>query len=179
MRIFLSIFFVLLFSAVVGQKTKSDSIINKTINTGQIKRTDSFVFASRTFPIPRDCNKKDESNCCSYWSNPDNVSCGNGTGMSWDFFPTEEIAKQNADNWASKKDRKSVHKKEITCYLLGKEVKGWQTNVVTQNGLAFSAMYIWGTVDGRAVLIILSSQKELKRNKDIPQVYKQIVRLKS
>jgi hypothetical protein len=179
MRIFLSAFLVLLFSEVVGQETKSDSILVKSANTDQIKRTDSFVFVSRTFPIPRDCNNKDESNCCAYWSNPDQVSCGNGTGMTWDFFPTEEIAKQNADNWASKRDRKSVHKKEITCYVLGKEVKGWQTNVVNRDGLAFTAMYIWATVDGRAVLITLSSQKELKQNKDIPQVYKQILRLKS
>jgi hypothetical protein len=99
--------------------------------------------------------------------------------MVWHFLPTEEIAKQNANDWASKKDRRSVNKKEITCYLLDKEVKGWQTKVVNRNGTRFSAIYLWGVVDGKAIFLTFYSEKEVKRNKDIPQVYQQILKFKS
>jgi hypothetical protein len=180
MRHFFTAIFILFFSTAFGQVAKIDSSFAFTTNSMQVSRIDSFVFASRTYAIPRDCDKKDQSNCCSYLSNPGQVGCNNGTSLGWYFMPTLNIAKENVESIASQweKQMKTFSKKKIICYLLDKEVEGFNISYSTKDGNKGSLIITSGVVDGKAVVLELGSQKELKKNNDIQPVFRQILKLK-
>ncbi len=177
---FLPLLCIFFTSAVFAQVGQPDSLLPYTVTLEQEVRTDSFVFVGKSYALPRKCNRKNQSNCCSYRSNPDQVGCYDGTTMSWSYIPNEEIAKMNVESLVaqSEKQMKKFIATQRTFYVMGKEVTGYQISYETMEGTLGNRIITSGVVDGQAVLIDMLSAIPLKKNKDIQSVFRQIIRLK-
>jgi hypothetical protein len=176
----LTLFCILFSPGLFAQVGQPDSLLPYSVTLEQEVRTDSFVFVAKTYALPRKCNRKNQSNCCSYRSNPDQVGCYDGTTMFWTFMPNVEMAKFNVDNVVIQREKQysSFEKKSIICFLMGLEVPGYQINYETKEGGKGSTVITSGMVNDQAILIELHTSKPLKKNKDIQPVFRQIIRLK-
>ena len=159
----------------------ADSLKFYGISNKSITSIDSFTFCFIKYKVPRDCDSKNQSNCCSANLNPHllQLGCYDGTALFWDYFVSEQIARDNFESlpvqW--EKQMKKLDKIPITCYLINKEVKGYKVSYETHQGHKGHYILTYGVVNGQAVLLQLSSSKELKSNKNIQPVIRQIVRL--
>lgn len=181
MRHLLTTFLCLTFTAAFSQEANSNALLPDSTISKQITRKDSFVFAGKTYAIPRDCEGKDQSNCCSYVSKPDQLGCDNGTGLSWDYMQNLKVAAWNVESFASQmqQQQKTFKKEPITCYLLGKKVSGYAISCETKENHKWYAIVVSGEVDGRAMMVELRSTKKIKHNGQIQPVFRQILSLKS
>jgi len=152
-----------------------DSVLNKVI-----KSTDSFTFCNVSYKISRDCNKRDQSNCCSADLNPYNLqlACYNGTGLFWTYFESEFTAMQNFESIPAQwmQQMKRLTSESVTCLLAGQKVKANKIEYVTKENNKFYCIMTYGIVNGQPVLVQLLSSKEIKKNKDIQDVFQQIIR---
>lgn len=153
-----------------------DSILNKVI-----KSIDSFTFCNVSYKIARDCDKKDQSNCCSADLNPYNLqlACYNGTGLSWNYFNTEWNARQSFESIPAQwmQQMKKLSSENITCLLVNQKVPANKIIYETKQGHQGYCIITYGVINGQPVLVQLLSSKELKKNKDIQPVFQQIIRL--
>jgi addiction module HigA family antidote len=174
--------FLFLFFSITGasQVSNPDLKSPSVFLPEQEVRTDSFVFVGTTYALPRDCKRKNQSNCCSYRSNPDQVGCYEGTTLSYIYMPDLETAKMNLENVILQRENcfLSFEKKSITCFLLGKEVPGYQINYETKEGARGSDIITVGKVNNQTIFIELRSIKPKTKNKEIQPVFRQIIRLK-
>ena len=153
-----------------------DSILNKII-----KSTDSFIFCSNKYKISRDCDKKDQSNCCSADLNPYNLQlgCYNGVSLFWTYFKTEWMARQNFESFPAQwmQQMKNLYSERITCLLVDQKVPANKITYETKEGHKSYCIITYGTINGQPVLVQLVSSKEIKKNKDIQLVFQQIIKL--
>ena len=153
-----------------------DFILNKVI-----KSTDSFTFCNVSYKISRDCNKKDQSDCCSADLNPYNLqlSCYNGTTLTWSYYNTEFITRQNFESISAQwiQQSKKLSSENITCVLVNQKVPANKIMYETKEGHKFYCIITHGVINGKPVLVQLLSTKELKKNKDIQPVFQQIIKL--
>lgn len=187
------VFFLILVSILIPTLCTSQvkqEIENPKYDTVSIdiRSYNSFTFCSKNYKIPRDCDGNDQSNCCAFSAQVSQVSqspvigmvsCGNGTSLSWTYFDSEEIAR---DNWVSfpiqqEKQNKSYLKKKFKCYLANLEVNAYRISAESFTGYKRYEIIMYGTVNGQSVVVTLSSQKELNTNDDIPVEFRDIVRL--
>ncbi len=151
-----------------------------------IKSINSFYFCSKLYKIPRDCEGKDQSKCCSFSGHlrteekmsSGQLGCYNGTSLFWMYFKNEEEAKSNLENYAPqiKKQMKKFSQKEIKLSLCGQETTAYKINYVTMEGHNGYQINAYGTINGQSVFIQLMSTKELKSSNEIQSVFQQIVK---
>lgn len=184
MKYSIAISFLLVSILSFGQNTPIATSNQST--TEKVKRTDSVTFCSRTFAIPRECTDYErsdelEANCCSanIGSNSGDFACYNGTTLFWDYTLTEERARDIFESIPpqTKRQMKSFKSKRITCYLLGKKVKGLKATYTMISGEEGSSIFAYGTINSQPIYIELVSFTEFKSNEDIPKGIRQIVTL--
>lgn len=144
----------------------------------QIIRTDSFIFCGKQYKISRDCKKRNESNCCSYKNNPDQVGCYNGTSLFWHEFKTMEAAYDFFISYPSqlKQQLTEIEKRGVVCKIVGIRSKGLLMHYKTKEGQEIYKIISYGKVNGHIVFIELSSLKKLRNNK-IQPMFRQIIKL--
>ena len=152
----------------------------------EIQSTNSFYFCSKLYRIPRDCDKEDQSNCCSFSSqvllnyksfSTGQFSCSNGTSLSWNYFETEDQAKNSFDGYTPqiKKQMKEFKQEKIKLFLCGQEAIAYKLNSTTHQGYKFTEIVTYGTINGQHVFVHIHSQKDLKSSKEMQPVFQQIV----
>ncbi|MDX5348291.1 MAG: hypothetical protein LPK19_13725 [Hymenobacteraceae bacterium] len=180
MRYLFSIAFsLLLFSATAQQAGKSaNTAVGEAKN--QTGKAETFQFGNRTYQVPKSCGTKEAFNCCSYSKNPDQLGCKNGTALIWYYIPTLKLAAENVETtvYEMEQNMPYVRKEPVTCYLIDKEVKGYAVSYQSQDGHKGYRILVAGTVDGKAVMVILNSRQKILKNEQLQPVIRQIVRLK-
>jgi hypothetical protein len=155
--------------------SEPDSMLNKVI-----KSIDSFTFCSVKYKISRDCNKINQSNCCSADLNPHNLQlgCYNGTSLFWTYFKAEWIARQNFESIPAQwmQQMKKLISEPVNCLLVNQKVLANKISCVTKEGHKHYCIITYGTINGQPVLVQLVSSKEIKKNKDIQNVFQQIIK---
>jgi hypothetical protein len=152
-----------------------DSILNKVI-----KSIDSFTFCNVSYKISRDCDRRNQSNCCSANLNPYNLQlgCYNGTSLFWSYFETEGMARQNFESipaqWMLQSKKMSTE--NVTCILVDKKVQANKIEYITKENHKFYCIMTYGVVNDQPVLVQRMSSKEIKNNKDIQQLFQQIIK---
>ena len=152
----------------------------------EIESTNSFYFCSRLYKIPRDCDKEDQSNCCSFSSqvllgyksfSTGQFSCYNGTSLSWNYFETEAQAKNSFDGYTLqiKKQMKEFKQEKIKLFICGQEAIAYKLNSTTHQGHKFTEIVAYVTINGQHASVHLHSQKELKSSKEMQPVFQQII----
>jgi len=140
----------------------------------EIKSTNSFYFCSKLYKIPRDCDKEDQSNCCSFSSqvlldyksfSTGLFSCYNGTSLSWNYFETEDQAKNSFDGYPPqiKKQMKEFKQEKIKLFICGQEAIAYK-------------LITYGTINGQHVFVHIHSQKDLKSSNEMQPVFQQILK---
>ena len=152
----------------------------------EIKSTNSFYFCSKLYKIPRDCDKEDQSNCCSFSSqvllgyksfSTGQFSCYNGTSLSWNYFETEAQAKNSFDGYPPqiKKQMKEFKQEKIKLFICGQETIACKLNSTTHQGHKFTEIVAYVTINGQHASVHLHSQKDLKSSKEMQPVFQQII----
>jgi hypothetical protein len=157
-----------------------------TINI-DIKSTNSFYFCSILYPIPRICDIKDQSNCCSYSAQikkaekglyNGQISCYDGTSLYWLYFDTEETAKKYFENIPNqmKTQMKKLTQEEVKFFLCDKEIPAYRLTSKTLQGYIFTQIIFYGTLNGQSVFGHLSLKKNEKSSTDLTPLFRQLVR---
>ena len=153
----------------------------------EIQSTNSFYFCSKLYKIPRDCDKEDQSNCCSFSSqvflsykslSTGQFSCYNGTSLSWTNFETEDQAKNSFDGYPPqiKKQMKEFKQEKIKLFICGQEAIAYKLNYTTHEGYKGNEIGTNVTINGQHVFVQLRSQKDLKSSKEMQPVFQQILK---
>ena len=183
-------FFSISVTTSFGQNSQtSDSIqppIYDTTNI-DIQSTNSFYFCSKLYAIPRICDKKDQSNCCSFsahitkWNKgrlDGQISCYNGTSLSWSSFDTEEIARQNFEGYPKqmKKQMKKYKQEEVQFFVCDKEVKAYRQSYTTLQGYDFTDIVFYGTLNGQSIIGHLTLNHKEKSSSELTPLFQQLVK---
>lgn len=152
-----------------------------------IKSTNSFYFCSKLYTIPRNCDGKNQSNCCSFtaqitkWNKgplDGQISCYNGTTLHWSTFDTEEMAKKNFESLPDqmKKQMKKYNKEEVVFFVCDQEVKAYRQSYTTLQGYDFVEYIFYGTINGHSILGHLSLNNKEKTSTELTPFFQQLVR---
>ena len=147
-----------------------------------------FQFCSETYTIPRDCDGDYPPNCCSYStslykgenrSRHGNVSCYNGSSLSWTYFQTPDIAKQNVENFLPQveKQMKKFISTPIKIFVMNKETNGYLVETETLQGFVGYILITHGTYNGFNFSIQYRSIKKINSTEDLQPVVRQIMKL--
>jgi len=171
------------------QKTDTNLIEEPKYDTTsiEIQSTNSFYFCSKLYKIPRDCDKEDQSNCCSFSSqvllsyksfSTGQFSCSNGTSLSWNYFETEDQAKNSFDGYTPqiKKQMKEFKQEKIKLFICGQEAIAYKLNSTTQQGYKFTEIVAYVTINGQHVFVHIHTQKDFKSSKEMQPIFQQILR---
>lgn len=173
----------------VGQVSQEkDSIeqpVYDTINI-EIKSINSFYFCSKLYAIPRNCENKDQSKCCSYTTNISKldkvhsngqISCYDGTHLSWSRFVNEETAKVNFEGLpAQMKQQMKYYKQDfIKFFVCDKEVRAYRQTCTTQQDYHFVEYIFYGTINGESILGRLSVKDKVNSSKELSPLFQQLV----
>jgi hypothetical protein len=180
-KLFLTAFIFYTLSLAAQNPADMNALMPDSLMRGSNKSTilkDSFIFCSVTYKIPRDCNKKNQANCCSGDINPPQLGCYNGTTLTWDYFKSKDIARQNFESIPAQwiQQSKKLSSEKITCFLVNQIVSATKIKYETKEGHLSYSILAYGIVNGQAVLVNLISSKEIKNNKDIQPVFQQIIK---
>lgn len=152
-----------------------------------IKSTNSFSFCSRLYKIPRDCDKKDQSNCCSFSSQvfldhklpfTGQLGCNDGTSLFWTYFESEDQAKNSFNGYPPqiKKQMKEFKQEKIKLLICGQEAIAYKLNCTTNQGYKLNEIIAHININGQHVFVQLHSQKDLKSSTEIKPVFQQILK---
>ena len=153
----------------------------------EIQSTNSFYFCSKLYRIPRDCDKEDQSNCCSFSSqvflsykslSTGQFSCDNGTSLSWTYFETEDQAKNSFEGYPPqiKKQMKEFKQEKIKLFICGQEAIAYKFNYTTHQGYKLNEIIAYVAINGQHVSVHLHSQKDLKSSTQMQPVFQQILK---
>ena len=153
----------------------------------EIQSTNSFYFCSRLYKIPRDCDKEDQSNCCSFSSqvflahksiSTGQFSCYDGTSLSWTYFETEDQAKSGFEGYPPqiKKQMKEFKQEKIKLFICGQEAIAYKLNSTTHQGHKFTEIVTYGTINGQHVFVHIHTQKDFKSSTEMQPVFQQILK---
>ena len=152
-----------------------------------IQSTNSFYFCSKLYEIPRICDDKDQSKCCSFsahitkWNKgrlDGQISCYNGTSLSWSSFDTEEIARQNFESYPGqmKKQMKKFKQEEVKFFVCDKEVKAYRQTCTTQQDYNFVQYIFYGIINGESIIGHLSVNNKVNSSKDLSPLFQQLIK---
>lgn len=177
MRIILIFCFCFIFKFTFGQmRQNADSISRTTSEYSLVNEVWSFSFAGKTFQLPS-CKEPQSACCCDFLPTPQ-VSCRNGTTLSWRYYTDELQAQQEVENWINRSQviDKKLKKRILTCLLMDQEVKGYQVSYAGRKWMEHWIIAA-GKVNGQAVVVRVDSDKELTSG-DIPQTIRPILQIK-
>lgn len=174
---------------LLSQQTKDKDLIEEPkydTTSIDIQSTNSFYFCSKLYKIPRDCDKEDQSNCCSYsgqiFSNQKvpvtgQLGCYNGTSLSWTQFETMDLAKSSCEGYPPqiKEQMKNFTSATIKLFICQQEAKAYKINYTTQQGYKGYEIISYATINGQHIMLHLRSMKELNSSKDLQPIFQQIV----
>jgi hypothetical protein len=151
-----------------------------------ITSTNSFYFCSRLYRIPRDCDKQDQSNCCSFSSQvhlseralvSGGLSCYNGTSLFWTYFDSADLAKSSFEGYSPqiKKQMKKFKQTEIKILICDQEARAYKLNYTTYQGFKGHEIIAYANINGQHVWVHLHSQKELESSSEMQPVFQQII----
>ena len=152
-----------------------------------IKSTNSFYFCSKRYKIPRDCDKKDQSGCCSFSSQiflnqklpvSGHLGCYDGTSLSWNYFETDEQARSSFEGYSPqiKRQMKKFNQTAIKLFICNQKVTAYKLNYTTFQKYRGHEIIAYGTINGQHVMVHLHSQKELNSNNDMQPVFQEIIK---
>jgi hypothetical protein len=137
---------------------------------------DSLTFCSQNFKVPEGCTTgKNKIKCDDY-------------DMSWTYVDELKFLKGMSDKerlrvkensfieFSNSFNLKNFKRKRITCYLLDTKVKGYKISYKTAKGMIYQ-IYASGIINGRAVSTLLTLEKDVSINDDIPEFPRQIIKL--
>ena len=173
-----------------AQQTMDTNIIEEPrydTTSIEIQSTNSFYFCSRLYKIPRDCDKEDQSNCCSFSSqvflsykslSTGQLSCYNGTGLSWTYFENEDQAKSGFEGYPPqiKKQMKEFKQEKIKLFICDQQAIAYKLNYTTIQGYKVYEIIAYINMNGQYVFVHLHSQKDLKSSKEMQPVFQQILK---
>jgi hypothetical protein len=171
-----------------AQQTTDTNIIEEPrydTTSIEIRSTNSFSFCSKLYRIPRDCDNEDQSNCCSFSSQvfldhklaTGQLSCYNGTSLSWTYFESEDQAKTGFDGYPPqiKKQMKEFKQEKIKLFICGQETIAYKLNYTTFQGYKGYEIIAHVTINGQHASVHLHSQKDLKSSKEMQPIFQQII----
>jgi len=152
----------------------------------EIRSTNSFYFCSGLYKIPRDCDKQDQSNCCSFSSQvhlseraivSGQLACYNGTSLSWTNFDSENIAKSAFEGYPPqiKKQMKKFTQTEIKLSICNQEVRAYKLSYKTHQGFNGHELIAYVNTNGQHLFVHLHSLKELKSSSQLQPIFRQII----
>jgi len=152
----------------------------------EIRSTNSFSFCSRLFKIPRDCNKKNESNCCSFSSEvhlhqklplAGQLGCYDGTSLFWTYYESEYEAKGTFEGYSPqlRRQMKKFKENKIKLFICNQETVGFQFTYTTVEGFTGHTIVAYANVNGQPVFIRVDSPKELKSSTQMRPVFQEIL----
>ena len=173
----------------LGQTSATiDSIEQPVYDTTSmdIKSTNSFYFCSILYKIPRDCDKKDQSNCCSFTSQvftheknnrSGQIGCFNGTSLFWTYYDNEKTTKNNFESLLPQfqKQMKKFEQKEIKLTVCQKPVVAYRLDCTTPESYDFSQIIFYGNINGQNVIGQLYLHHNQKSSTDLGTLFQQIV----
>ena len=153
----------------------------------EIQSTNSFYFCSRLYKIPRDCDKEDQSNCCSFSSqvflnykslSTGQLGCYNGTSLDWTYFESEDQAKNSFDGYPAqiKKQMKEFKQEKIKLFICDQQAIAYKLNYTTIQGYKVYEIIAYINMNGQYVFVHLHSQKDLKSSNEMQPVFQQILK---
>ena len=129
-------------------------------------QTDSLNFCFTKYKVPEGCNAEVEYQ----------VSCDNYS-MIWLYMNEKMLATTSGMYVDQLTTQVKVLKKDtITCYLLNEKVKGYRISFKKGTGTDYQ-LIVYGIANHQPVLVQLILDKEPKKNEDIPEFPRQIIRL--
>ena len=152
-----------------------------------IRSTNSFYFCSKLYRIPRDCDKKDQSRCCSFSSQvflnqklpiSGQLACYDGTSLSWTYFENDQLAKSSFEGYSPqiKKQMKEFNQTAIKLFISNQKVPAYKLTYTTFQGYKGHEIIAYGTINGQHIVVHLHSQTELNSNNDIQSVFQEIIK---
>ena len=152
-----------------------------------IKSTNSFSFCSRLYKIPRDCDRKDQSNCCSFSSQvhlgqklpiTGQLGCYDGTSLFWTYFESEDQAKSGFEGYSPqiKKQANKFKQTKIKLFICNQEASAYKLNFTTYQGYKGNEIIAYVNMNGQYVFVQLHSQKELKSSIEMQPIFQQILK---
>ena len=129
-------------------------------------KIDSVVFCLNKFKVPTGCVATSE-----YQLKCDNYS------MVW-LYMTAQMLQTMPEQFVNQMEQqtKKFKKEPATCFLLGKEVKGYKISFKASKGTTYQ-LIAYGIANGQPVLTQLSLGHQPETNEDIPDFPRQIIRL--
>jgi hypothetical protein len=151
-----------------------------------ISSTNSFSFCSKLYEIPRDCGKRNESNCCSFSSqvrlgeklpNSGQLGCYDGATLMWTYCESEHDAKSVFEGHSPqiKRQMKKFSQTKIKLFICDQEADAYRLNYTTQDGIKLNEIISYARINGQSVFIHLLSDNELKSSKEIQPIFRQIL----
>ena len=152
-----------------------------------IRSTNSFYFCSKLYKIPRDCDNKDQSRCCSFSSQiflnqklpiSGQLACFNGTSLSWNYLENDQQAKSSFEEYSPqiKKQMKEFNQTAIKLFICNQKVTAYRLNYTTFQGYKLHEIIAYGTINGQHIMVHMHSQKELKSKNDIQPIFQEIIK---
>jgi hypothetical protein len=174
------------FGQVSQEKDSIEQPVYDTMNV-EIKSINSFYFCSKLYKIPRNCNNNDQSKCCSYTTriskfekvhSNGQISCYDGTSLSWSKFDDEETAKENFEGLPTQMKQQMKYYKQdfIQFFVFDKEVKAYRQTCTTQQDYNFVVYIFYGTINGESILGRLSVKDNVTSSKELSPLFQQLVK---
>jgi|GEM_PF-3319435 len=148
-----------------------------------------FLFCSKSYELPRDCNDSYPANCCSYSAfllknrkvaDLAYVSCGNGSSFVWHYGNSLENARSNFESIPTQTlHSKVVSKTLIKCIVYDKEMPGYMIQLRNSQGGVSYLLTTYGTYNGYFFWLEYTTAKEIKSNEDIQPAFRHIFRIQS
>ena len=174
---------------LISQQTADKDLIEEPkydTTSIDIKSTNSFYFCSKLYKIPRDCDKKDQSDCCSYSAQifpnlkvpmSGQLSCYNGTSLSWTQFETFDQARSSCEGYPPqiKEQMKMFASSTIKFFICQQEVQAYKISYTTFKGHKGYQIISYATINGQHIMLQLHSMKELNSSNDLSSIFQQIV----
>ena len=153
----------------------------------EIQSTNSFYFCSRLYKIPRDCDKEDQSNCCSFSSEVyldqklpfmGQLGCNDGTSLVWTYFESEDQAKSSFSGYPPqiKKQMDKFKQEKIKLFICGQEASAYKLNCTTNQGYKLNEIIAYINMNRKYVFVHVHSQKDLKTSTELQPVFQQILK---
>mgnify|MGYP001553283176 CR=1 FL=1 len=171
------------------QTNEKDSIEEPKYDTTSIdiRSTNSFYFCSKLYKIPRDCDKDDQSNCCSFSAQMHSgektpiscqLGCYNGATLVWTYFATEDQARSDFEGYGPqiKKQMKSFKQTKISVFIDNQQATAYKLSYTSIQDLTGYEILSYAVINGQNVVVRLFSLKELKSSKDLQPIFQQIVK---
>jgi hypothetical protein len=151
-----------------------------------ISSTNSFSFCSKLYEIPRDCGKRNESNCCSFSSqvrlgeklpNSGQLGCYDGASLFWTYYESEDQAMSACEGNAIQPNQQMAKFKQtkIKLFICNQEAIAYELNYTTREGYKVNSIIACGKVNGQNVFIRFYFKNKATTSSKIQPAFQRIL----